>query len=156
MIETNPPLKLVALDAEDLAVLSAHVQDAVLRIGDMAFLPRQRRFALAMNRFVWETAKEGRRRSFERRRAALHFDRVLSVKATRIRRDVPDAVLDMLAVVFEPGAEAPGGHVLITFAGGGAVRLEVECIEAQLADLGAAWQTRSKPTHDLSDRSPGT
>ena len=71
-------LKLLALDDEDLAVLSAHVQDAVLKVADLVNLPKERRFALGMNRFIWEKA-EGGRKNFERRRAALTFDRVLSV-----------------------------------------------------------------------------
>jgi hypothetical protein len=141
-------LKLVALDAEDLAVLSAYVQDAVMKVGDLAYLPNERRFALAMNRFIWEKA-DGSRRTYERRRAALSFDRVTAVQTCRIRRDRPDTVLELLAVEFEP-SDSPAGTITLIFAGGGAVRLTVECIEARLADLGAAWATRAKPVHDLA------
>lgn len=141
-------LKLLALDDEDLAVISAHVQDAVLKVADLVNLPKERRFALGINRFIWEKA-DSRRDNFERRRAALTFDRVLSVKTSRIRRDRPEAVLELLAINFEP-TEAPAGHVTLVFAGGGAVRLEVECVEARLADLGTAWATRKKPSHDLA------
>jgi hypothetical protein len=140
-------LKLVALDEEDLAVLSAHVQDAVLKVADLVYLPRESRFAVGMNRFTWETADRARR-GYERRRAALTFDRVRSVKTNRIRRDQPDAVLELLAVDFET-ADAPAGAIHLLFAGGGTVRLEVECIEARLADLGVAWATTAKPKHDL-------
>jgi hypothetical protein len=140
-------LKLLALDEEDLAVLSAHVQDAVLKVGDLIYLPHERRFAVGMNRFSWEQA-DGRRRSYERRRTALTFDRVMSVQTCAIRRDRPESVLDLLAVRFEP-VDAPGGFVTLLFAGGGAVRLAVECIEVRLADLGAAWATAAKPAHDL-------
>jgi hypothetical protein len=148
-------LKLVAFDEEDLAVLSAHVQDAVLKVGDLVYLPKERRFALGMNRFIWEKAEDGSRRDFERRRAAMTFDRVLSVKTSHIRRDRPDAVLELLAVFFEAG-DAPAGAITIVFAGGGAVRLEVEVIEARLADLGTAWATRAKPSHDLAaEAKPG-
>lgn len=155
MTDTKPPLRLVALDADDLAVISAHVQDAVLKVGDLSYLPKERRFALLMNRFAWEAARDGRRPVYERRRAALHFDRVLAVRSMHLRRGAADAVLEILAIGFEP-EDAPAGHITLTFAGGAAIRLTVECIEAQLADLGAAWQTKAKPTHDLSDRSPGT
>jgi hypothetical protein len=141
-------LKLVAFDDEDLAVISAYVQDAVLKVRDLVNLPKERRFALGMNRFTWEKAEDGSRKDFERRRAALTFDRVLSVKTSGIRRDRPEAVLELLAVSFEP-TDAPAGNVTIFFAGGGAVRLEVEVIEARLADLGTAWATRAKPSHDL-------
>jgi hypothetical protein len=141
-------LKLCAFDEEDLAVVSAHVQDAVLKVGDMVYLPRDRRFAVAMNRFIWEKAADGKREAFERRRSALSFDRVRTVRSTRIDRDRPDAVLELLAVSFET-ADTPAGTVTLVFAGGGAVQLEVEVIEARLADLGAAWATSAKPQHDI-------
>jgi hypothetical protein len=141
-------LKLLALDDEDLSVLSAHVQDAVMKVGDMEYLPREGRFALVVNRFIWEKC-DGRRADFERRRTALVFDRVKAARTSRLRRDRPDAVLELLAISFEPG-EAPGGSLTLIFAGGAAVRLEVECIEARLADLGAAWATTAMPEHDLS------
>jgi len=142
-------LKLVAFDEEDLAVLSAHVQDAVLKVGDLVNLPKERRFALGMNRFTWETAEDGSRKDFERRRTALTFDRVLSVKTSGIRRDRPEAVLELLAVSFE-ATDQPAGAVTIFFAGGGAIRLEVEVIEARRADRGTAGATRAKPTHELA------
>jgi hypothetical protein len=103
-----------------------------------------------MNRFGWECAESGPRRSFERRRSALTFDRVRSVKTSGIHRDRPDAVLELLAISFEP-ADSPGGYVTLIFAGGGAVRIEVECIEARLADLGAAWATAAMPNHELAE-----
>ncbi|HZP19242.1 MAG TPA: DUF2948 family protein [Bauldia sp.] len=143
-------LKLLALDEEDLAVISAHVQDAVLKVGDLVYLPKERRFAVGMNRFIWEKA-DGRRRTYERRRAALSFDRVLAAQVCNLRRDQPDAVLELLAIGFEQTEpESPGGHITLYFAGGGAVRLAVECIETRLADLGAAWATAQKPSHDLA------
>ncbi len=148
------PLKLAALDAEDLAVISAHVQDAVLRVGDLAWSPAGHRFTVAMNRFAWEAGPAAPRKAHIRKRAALHFDRVLSVQTARIRRDAADAVLELLAVGFE-ATDAPAGIVTFVFAGGGAIRLEVECIEAQLADLGGAWQTTAVPSHDLSDTPSG-
>ena len=141
-------LKLLALDEEDLAVLSACVQDAVLKVADLVYLPKEKRFAVGMNRFIWEKA-DGRRRTYERRRTALSFDRVKAVQCSHIRRDRPDAVLELLAISFEP-ADAPDGFVTLYFAGGGALRLEVECLEVRLADLGAAWATTAKPVHDIA------
>lgn len=146
-------LKLVALDAEDLAVLSAHVQDAVVKVADLKWLPGERRFIVIMNRFVWE--KAGARgaeasQTGERRRAFLSFDRVEKAVATGIRRDAPDGVLSLLAVTFATG-EAPAGTVMLTFSGGGAVRLSVECIEARLGDVGGAWAARGRPAHDLTE-----
>jgi hypothetical protein len=141
-------LKLLALDEEDLAVLSAHVQDAVLKVGDLVYLPKEQRFAVGMNRFIWEKA-DGRRRDYERRRTALTFDRVKAVQCSHLRRDRPDAVLELLAISFEP-TDQPSGYITLYFAGGGAVRFEVECIEVRLADLGAAWATTAKPVHDIA------
>lgn len=142
-------LRLAAVDAEDLAVISAYVQDAVLKVGDLVYLPKEHRFALAMNRFTWEKA-DGRRRDYERHRAALTFDRVLSVKTTGIDRARPDAVLELLTVSFAE-TDPPAGHLTLVFAGGAAVQLEIEVIEARLADLGPAWATRARPAHELAD-----
>ncbi|WP_127595870.1 DUF2948 family protein [Nitratireductor alexandrii] len=141
-------LKLVALDTDDLRIISAHVQDAVIKIGDIDYLPRERRVVLPMNRFVWEAPKKLLVPHNERRNAILHFDRVLSVKSAGIAREKPDDVLSLLALRFIEG-DAPGGVVELVFAGGGVLRLEVECIEAQLADLGGAWEARARPSHGI-------
>ena len=85
-----------------------------------------------------------------RRRAALRFERVLGAKVQGIDLAHKDAVLELLAIAFEPG-EAPQGHVMLHFAGGGAIRLEVECIEAELKDLGPVWRARSMPQHPGDD-----
>lgn len=146
-------LKLIALDSDDLNVISAHLQDAVLRVGDMAFLPRERRFAVVVNRFDWETAagkvKSGAKDSLERRRSGLRFERVLGAKVHDIDLKDSSAALALLAIVFEPSAE-PGsaaGDVTLTFSGGAAIRLAVECVEAEMKDLGAVWKARRAPSH---------
>jgi hypothetical protein len=142
-------LRLIALDADDLAIISALVQDAVLKTGDMRWLPREKRFALAMNRFAWEAPRQpGRRREHQRRRSALHFDRVLGVRSIGIDRGAEDAVLELLAVRFDERL-SPSGEVLLDFAGGATIGLLVECLEAQLADLGPAWSTPYTPRHTL-------
>jgi hypothetical protein len=141
-------VRLVALDEEDLAVISAHAQDAVLKVSDLLYLPKESRFVLAMNRFAWETAVEGQR-NFERRRAALTFDRVRGVRTQSLDRD-QQGVLNLLAVNFATD-DAPAGTVDLVFAGGVTVRLDVECIEARLSDLGPAWATGTKPDHDKPD-----
>ena len=137
-------LRLLAEDAEDLAVISAHVQDAVLRVGDLAYLPRQRRFALVLNRYCWE--ENGEDGKGVRRHAGLHFDGVLSVKAQGIDQKEPNVLLSLLAVHFTPKAEG-GGALDLTFAGGARVRLEAECIEAQLRDLAGPWPAGARPAH---------
>lgn len=141
-------LRLAAVDEEDLAVLSAHVQDAVLKVADLIWLPKERRFAMAMNRFVWEGEADGRHPPNQRRRSALTFDRVTNVRSAGIDRARPDAVLELLALSFAVGEEAPAGRITLVFAGGAAVELEAEVIEARLADLGPAWAAAARPSHD--------
>ncbi len=145
------PLKLVALDSEDLEVLSAHLQDAVLRVGDIAYVPAKNRFALIVNRFDWEGAaeKDKRGKKFERRRSALRFDRVLALQALGIDQGAKNAVVELLAVQFEETQE-PEGYITLVFAGGGAIRLHVECIEAEMMDLGPVWRTKRMPEHGES------
>jgi hypothetical protein len=141
-------LRLFALDEEDLAVLSALVQDAVLKVGEMNWLPAENRFVLPMNRFAWEQERK-RGREHQRRRSALHLARVRSVRSTGFNREARDQVLELLAVRFVP-ADAPSGEVLLEFAGGATVSLSVECLEAQLTDLGPAWSTPLAPRHSLA------
>jgi hypothetical protein len=136
-------LKLSALDPADLEIISAHMQDAVIALGDIRYLKPQRRFALIANRFLWQTQKP----PYERRRTGLSFDRVLAAKSQRISQGADDAVLSLLAISFTPG-EAPSGTIVLTFSGGGQINLEVECIEARLEDLGPAWETPNLPSHE--------
>ncbi|MBY5569125.1 DUF2948 family protein [Rhizobium leguminosarum] len=139
-------LKLVALDDEDLAIISAHMQDSVFKVGDIDWSPRDAQFALAANRFVWEGA-ERKRKGFERRRAALVFKRVLAVRSLGIDRGKRDEVLSLLALRFEKKDEGPDGTVELTLSGTASIALDVECIEVQMADIGGAWQASSKPRH---------
>lgn len=140
-------LKLVALDEEDLKIVSAHAQDAVMKLADIDYRAGEKRLLVAMNRFVWEKPDGVFTRRNERRRSVLHFERVLGVRSTGIDRDNREAVLSLLAIRFVP-SEAPAGTIELIFSGDAAIRLEVECIEARLADLGAAWDTRSRPAHE--------
>lgn len=143
---TEPtPLRLIALDADDLTILSAHVQDAVVKVGDLAWLPAEKRFALVMRRFDWEGATEGHNR---RRLTAMHFERVTELKALNIDPKAKDSVLNLLAVTWTEG-EAPSGELVLTFSGGAALKLKAECIEAQLKDLGGMWETAHQPSHDV-------
>ena len=139
-------LKLIALDEEDLAVVSSLLQDAVLRVADMAYVPGQKRFAAVLNRFDWEKAAKEDGKDYRRRRAALRFDRVFGAQLKNVKPGPSERVLSLLAVHFEP-AEAPGGYVTLTFSGDASIQLHVECIEAELRDLGPAWRTRCKPEH---------
>ena len=144
------PLKLVALDAEDLAIVSAHLQDAVMRLDAITYQPKEKRFVMLLNRFDWPKALadgNAKRPGNERRRAAIRFERVRAVRRRDIAQATPDTVLSLLTIGFE-ATEAPAGHVTLMFAGGGAIRLDVECIEAELRDLGAVWSVTGRPDHD--------
>jgi hypothetical protein len=149
-------LKLIALDEEDLGVISAHLQDAVLRVVDMTYLKGERRFAAVVNRFDWTkvTTAGGAKPALERRRSGLRFDRVLGAQISGIDLKDQKAVLSLLAIEFT-SKDAPEGYVTLHFSGGGAIRLHVECIEAELADLGAAWSTKRQPKH-ADDTNGGT
>jgi len=140
---------LAAADADDLQVISARLQDAVARVGDLVWLPKARRFAALFNRFKWETAEARKGRGDNLRvRAGLHFDGVLSVKSQNVLRGEPDAVVSLLAIRFAAnGGEDPGGAVDLVFAGGGMIQLQVECIDAGLSDVGDEWAARGRPEH---------
>ena len=147
-------LKLVALDQDDIEVVSAHVQDALVRVGDIFWQPREHRFVMALNRFDWMNAGDGKdfqTKDFQapdhrRCRTALRFERVLSCKCRDLSQADKNARLNLLAVEFAAG-EAPAGTVLLTFSGGGVIRLEVECLEAELVDLGEVFAAALCPDH---------
>lgn len=141
-------LKLIALDEEDLKVVSAHVQDAVTKVGELEYLPKAKRFVMPMNRFAWEVKSGIFKPARERRKAVLHFDGVQAVKTSGVPRDKPEEVLSLLAVSFLP-LSAPAGIVELIFSGGGTIMLEAEYIEARLADVGGAWEASSRPTHKV-------
>lgn len=146
-------LKLIAMDAEDLGVISAHLQDAVLKVGDLAYLPKEHRLAAIANRFDWLSAgaamSDGKpidKSKLQRRRTAIRFERVLSAQVAGIKLDAKRDVLSLLAIQFEE-TDAPAGRITMHFSGGGAIRMLVECIEVELRDLGGAWRAKSMPTH---------
>ncbi len=148
LVMRSEPLKLVALDQDDLKILSAHLQDAVLRLADMVYMPADRHFAAVLSRFDWLAAEngDGKYSDLRRCRCALRFDQVKRAQVQKIRPGEPFAVAELLAITFEE-LEAPAGYIILHFAGGGAVRLEVECIEAELHDVGQAWRAGAKPAH---------
>lgn len=146
-LKNYKPLRLMAEDADDLKVISACLQDAVAKLGDFAFLPKERRFAFVANRFVWECCIDRKTGGFARVRAGAHFDDVLSVRQMNLRSDAREAVVELLAIRFEPGEDG-AGVVALDFAGGGAIRLEVEAVNAHMADMSAPWRTRNKPGHE--------
>ena len=144
MAENGKPLRLLAQDADDLGVLSAALQDAVAKIGDIRWDAQARTLTLACNRFRWEAAK-GKRG--ERVRSALQFGDVAGVQARNLRRDAKGAVVSLMSIAFEPAEEAPAGLVVLTFAGGGDMRVSVDCLDVALADVSEAWATPRTPGH---------
>jgi hypothetical protein len=128
-------LKLIALDADDLAVISAHVQDARVQAGDIIWRQGEKRLVVGMNRLDWEQTVAGETAP-RRLVSVLRFDRVLSCKSRNIDLEAPETALELLGIEFHPG-EAPGGSAVLLFNDGGALRLDVECLECELADLGA-------------------
>lgn len=127
-------LKLIALDADDLAVISAHVQDARVQASDIVWRQGEKRLVVGMNRLDWEQTLCGGTTP-RRMIAALRFDRVLACKSRNIDLDAPETMLELVGIEFHPG-EAPGGSALLHFSHGGALRLDVECLECELTDLG--------------------
>jgi len=143
------PIKFIALDEEDLEVVSTHLQDAVVKVSDVLWRPAEKRVVIALNRFDWESAQADRP-EYRRRRAALRFERVLSCKCRSLNPAGKDDVLNLLAVEFAE-TQAPSGVVTLIFSGGGALRIEVECLEAELADLGPVWTAAACPVHAVDD-----
>jgi len=132
------PLRLLAADADDLQIMSAALQDSILRPVDIVWEKSARRVTLALSRFCWECGGT-------RVMAAMQFGDVDAVKSRRLPRG-PETALELLAIDFEP-IEAPGGRVILMFAGGGDLRIDVECLDAVVTDLSERWPARIAPTH---------
>jgi hypothetical protein len=150
--DKSKPLKLLVQDEEDLKVMAACLQDATFKADDMAYQPRQRRFAAVANRYRWELQEPRlfRPSRRERVRSGLHFDGVLKARFTGFRPGDASQVLELLTISCDPGDDGAATLTLV-FAGNAAVRLEVECIDAHLADLSTPWPARRRPDHDLSE-----
>lgn len=141
-------LKLAALDGEDLTILSAHLQDAILRADDLTYLAGEHRFVLALRRFDWSAGDSVPPR---RRLSGVHFERVLGVQSRGLTPGQgSEATLSLLAVTFTP-TDAPSGIITLVFSGAAAIRLEVECIEVRLKDLGPVWEAEARPGHAAPD-----
>jgi len=134
-------LRLTAADADDLAIISAQMQDSVLKREDLRFDPKRHRFAFVANRFAWDAQPIN-----ERRRAGLHFDDVTRVQSTGLTRLLPGAVLSLLAITAKVDADL-GGEIVLAFSSGISIRLAVSCINVTLADLGGVWATALTPSH---------
>lgn len=140
-------LKLLALDREGLEVISAHVQNTCVKRSDMAWLPKQRRFVVAGMRYDWVAAKTG---PAERVSSVLRLDRVLRVSQLGLSQTATDETLNLLAVTFEK-TDPPAGMIILAFADGSLVRLEVECVEVELCDMGFRQAATACAGHALTD-----
>lgn len=134
----SAPLRLLAEDGEDLAIISVALQDSILRPADIVWEKGARRLTIELSRFCWECGGTWVR-------AAMQFGDVMGVKSRGLPR-LPDTPLELLAIHFVE-AEAPGGKVILMFAGGGDLRIDVECLDAVVADLSERWQAKVAPTH---------
>jgi hypothetical protein len=142
-------LKLIALDVADVAVLSMHLQDAVVKVADTAYSPRDKRFAMLCSRYNW-TAEGPQKGTGERRLSAFRIERVRGVQSQGVELGNSTSVLSILAVTFTPDSDpaaAPAGYLQLVCAGGASIRLAVECVEMALDDQGPAWEAVARPTH---------
>ena len=143
------PLNVGAFDIDDLNVVSSLVQDAVFPITEMTWRPKERRLALLVNRFRWED--DGRaRHGAERVRALLVIDNVIGVASQGVNRADKDMILSVLSVSFEPGDDADG-YVVLTLAGDGAIRAQVEALEVSLRDVTRPYRAPSGKAPDHGD-----
>jgi hypothetical protein len=138
-------VRFVALDRDDLDVVSTHLQDAEVRVADVHWRPGEKRLVLAVDRFDW-CAATCSSPELRRCRSALRFERVLACKCKHVNPAGKDTVLNLLAVEFSE-SDPPGGVVTLTFSGGATLRLEVECLECELADLGPVRTAVARPIH---------
>lgn len=145
------PLRLVAQDAEDLKVVAALVQDAVLPVTELKYDAKRRRFALLLNRFRWEDREEAERvgRAYERVRSVLVVEDVRKVQSFGFDRADKDLVLSLLSISFEPGEDGTG-RLTLTLAGDGAIALDVEALDLRLDDVTRPYRAPSGkvPRHD--------
>lgn len=139
------PLKLIAFDKDDLEVISAHLQDGIVNVGEIIWHPSEQRVVIPLRRFDW-LAAECDHPHCQRRLAALRFERVRAFKARNIDPSARAVVLNLLAAEYAE-TDAPSGEVTLTFSGGAVIRLQVECLESELADLGPAWDAVRRPGH---------
>ena len=144
------PLRLKALDIDDLAVMSSLTQDAVFPASEMRWDSKARRFALLLNRFRWEVAPNVNTSTgnVERVQAVMSIEDVISVKSQGVLAGDVDMIISLLSVSFELSTDGMG-CVLLTLSGDGAIAIEVEALEVMLADVTRPYMAPSKsvPQH---------
>ena len=139
-------LKLLANTDEDMRVISAHLQDSIVKTSDIANLKKNRIFLIQLNRFMWEDVEKGIFRKNKRIRTVLKFENVLKVTSKNINQKKNDRFLDFLAIETSKMPDKNYEMNLI-FSGDTVIKLIVEAIEVTLDDQGAPWESKNKPKH---------
>ena len=139
-------LKLRAIDADDLAVISTILQDALVPVAEMAFLPAERHFVLVLNRFRWEPDAGGKRENYERTLTGLCIDGVARVQRRGFSPADGERILVLLAL------RAEGRAIFLDFSGGSSIRLDTDGIDCRLDDIGEPWPTQWRPRHEVAER----
>ena len=140
-------LKLIARTEEDLRVVSAHLQDSIVSVSDIANLKKSKIFLMQINRFMWEDVEKGVFRKNKRIRTILKFDNIIKVLSKNINQLKKDKFLDFLAI--ETKIMPDNNYEMkIIFAGDSMIRIISEVIEVTLDDQGEAWETKNKPKHE--------
>ena len=149
----SKPLRLQAVSSDDLISVSACLQDAAIKVSDIAFIPKAYRFAFVGNRYRWEYDERGKHG--QRVRSACRFENVLKTSSKNIPLNIENHVLSFLSIHVE--AEADGGAtIFLLFSGDASIKLQVECIEAFVEDIGAPWRASRRPHHDENNNSSDT
>jgi hypothetical protein len=150
--ESGAVFKLRAEDADDLAVISACLQDALVAVRDLAFVSQDRTFLMVANRFRWERAVRLMRRQTDRERTlcGITFGAVVGVSYSGFRRSEDTRILSLLAI--RPAVDGQANAILLEFSGRAAIRLDVDRILCHARDLGDPWPTPWQPSHDADER----
>ncbi|GLQ36129.1 hypothetical protein GCM10007939_24130 [Amylibacter marinus] len=143
---SEKPIRLKAQDADDIAVISSLVQDAILPASEIAWLPAENRFGLLLNRFRWENKNQ----DAERVQTVLVFDSITKAKTDGVDPANKEQILSILSLSFTP-TEDGSGWLTLTLAGDGEIALFAECIDITLKDATKPYIAPSKrrPTHKL-------
>ena len=146
----NKSLKLSATSDEDLRVISAHLQDSIAQVKDIAHLKKNRIFIIQFNRFMWEDVEKGVFRKSKRIQSILKFENVLNVYSRNLNQNNKDRFLDFLAIETKLMSDK-SYEIKLNFAGNILIKMNIEVIECFLEDLGEPWDTKSKPKHNFFD-----
>ena len=143
-------LKLIARTDEDLRIVSAHLQDSIVKTSDIAHLSKNRIFLMQLNRFMWEDVEKGVFRKNKRILSILKFENVLSVNAKNLNQKKKDHFLDFLAIESKILSDK-SYEIVLHFAGDKLIKVNSEVIDCFLDDQGEPWETKNKPRHNIFD-----